>query len=129
MTALIEIANVRQPVGEPGRRWFGSDELELVVWCDAAGRPSGFQLCYDKGGAERALTWRAESGFSHQLVDDGDREGGKYKAIPILVADGSCPANRVADLFARASLELPAEIADFVSLKLRRHPDYIPPKT
>ena len=125
MTALIEISNVRQPAGEPRRRWFVSDDLDLVVWCDESGRPNGFQLCYDKGLSERALTWQPDRGFSHMAVDDGDRVGGKYKPIPILLAVGVFPANRVVDCLADESAELPAEIADFVNKKLRQHPDYV----
>lgn len=125
MAALMEISNVSQPAGEPRRRWFMSDDLDLVVWCDESGRPSGFQLCYDRGLSERALTWQLDCGFSHMAVDDGERVGGKYKAIPILVADGPFPANTVADRFAGESAELPADLADFVNMKLRQHPNYV----
>jgi hypothetical protein len=115
MTTLIEISNVSQPPGGPWRRWFVSNDLDLVVWCDESGRPNGFQLCYDKGTSERALSWQPDRGFSHTAVDDGDRGGGKHKAIPILVGhEGLFPARRVADRFAAESAELPAEFADFV---------------
>jgi hypothetical protein len=102
-----------------------SDDLDLVVWYDESRRPRGFQLCYDRGPSECALTWLPDDGFSHRTVDNGDRVGGKYKATPILLADRPFPANRVADRFADESGELPAEIADFVMLKLRQHPDYV----
>ena len=127
MPALVEISNVRQSASEPRRRWFVSDDLDLVVWCDESGGPNGFQLCYDKGRAERALTWEPVGGFSHMLVDDGDGVGGKYKAIPILVTDASglFPANRVAHCFVCESADLPPEIADFVNMKLRQHPEYV----
>ena len=122
---MKEISNVSQPAGEPRRRWFVSGDLDLVVWCDESGRPIGFQLCYDKGLSERALTWQPDCGFSHRAVDDGERVGGKYKAIPILIPDGLFPANRVANCFADECAELPSEIAHFVNLKLRQHPDYV----
>jgi hypothetical protein len=125
MPALVEIQNVSQSAGEPWRRWFVSDDLDLVLWCDESVRPSGFQLCYDKGRAECALTWQPVRGFSHMAVDDGERVGGKYKAIPILVADGLFPANRVAACFADESAEVPPEIADFVNTKLQQHPNYV----
>jgi hypothetical protein len=85
MTMLIEISNVSQPAGEPRRRWFVSDDLDLVVWCDESGRPSGFQLCYDKGLSERALTWQPDRGFTHTAVDDGDRGGGSIKPFRYLL--------------------------------------------
>jgi len=123
MATLIEFSNVSQPAGEPRRRWFVSDDLDLVVWCDESGRPIGFQLCYDS--PERALTWQPDRGFSHMAVDLGERGGGRYKGIPILVADGPFPANSVADRFADESAGLPAELADFVNMKLRQHPNYV----
>ena len=102
-----------------------SDDLDLVIWCDESGRPTGFQLCYDKGRSERALTWQPDRGFTHTIVDDGERVGGKYKAIPILIAGGLFAANRVANLFSEESAELPPEFAEFVKMKLRQHPDYV----
>jgi hypothetical protein len=124
-TALLEISNVSQPAGEPRRRWFVSDDLDLFVWYDESGRMNGFQLCYDKDRSEHALTWQPNCGFSHKAVDDGKRVGGKPKAIPILVAGGLFPAKRVADCFAGESAELPPELADFVNTKLQQHPDYV----
>jgi len=121
-----EIRNVSQAAGEPRRRWFVSDAFDLVVWWDASGPPSGFQLCYDQGGSERALTWQPDCGFTHKAVDDGERGRGKYKAIPILLEDRPFDANPVAARFVAESAELPSEVADFVIKKLREHPSYIP---
>lgn len=72
-TSLTEVRNVRQVPGELRRRWFGSEEFDLIVWCDDSGVPSAFQLCYDKPRAEHALTWKHDLGFLHTVVDDGDR--------------------------------------------------------
>jgi hypothetical protein len=126
MAGLIEVSTVSQAAGEPRRRWFVSDGFDLVVWWDPAGQPSGFQLCYDQGGSERALTWRPEHGFTHQAVDDGERGRGKYKAIPILLDDRPFDANPVAARFTAESAELPSAVADFVIKKLREHPSYVP---
>jgi hypothetical protein len=126
LSGFIEITKVSQAAGEPRRRWFVSDALDLVVWWDAAGQPSGFQLCYEQGGSERALTWHSEQGFTHRAVDDGERRCGKHKAIPILLAEGLFDANPVAARFAAESAELPSEVADFVIQKLREHPSYVP---
>ena len=125
MTALVEIPNVSQPAVEPRRRWFNSDNLDLVIGCDESGGPTRFQLCHDKGRSERALTWQPDRGFTHMIVDDGERLGGKFKAIPILIAGGLFAANRVADCFSKESAELPAEFAELVKMKLRQHPDYV----
>jgi hypothetical protein len=124
MDALTEIPAVRQIPGEPPRRWFASQSLDLIVWLDDSGSPAGFQLCYDKLRAERALTWKPDSGFLHHAVDDGERGGLRYKRTPVLVEDGRFDAVRVSELFARASATLPREIVEFVSARLRQHPGH-----
>lgn len=67
-----EIKNVKQEPGTGRRRWFESDGLELVVWLEAGGDVTGFQICYDFGQGEHALTWRREAGFAHTGIDAGD---------------------------------------------------------
>jgi len=124
MDSLIEIPGARQVPGEPRRRWFASDSLDLIVWLDDSGAPAGFQLCYDKPRSERALTWKPGIGFLHNAVDDGEGGGFHYKRTPVLVEDGYFDANRVSELFARVSARLPREVADFVSVKLRQHPSH-----
>lgn len=126
MGALNEVLEVRQIPDEPRRRWFRSDNLDLIVWCDESGTPRGFQLCYDKPRSEHALTWLPEFGFLHAAVDDGEDVGFRHKETPILVADGPFHANRVRDRFAGASAQMPPEIVGFVDTKLRQHPDYVP---
>lgn len=123
MAPLTELERVRQVPGEPRRRWFASDEFDLIVWSDDSGSPTAFQLCYDRPRTERALTWKPDLGFLHSVVDDGeDRGGGKHKGTPLLVPDGQFDANRVSEQFAQASVQLPPDIAEFVSTKLRQHP-------
>ena len=57
MDELVEIIHVRQVPGDPRRRWFSSDDMDLIVWYDDSDAPIGFQLCYDKLRSERALRW------------------------------------------------------------------------
>ena len=54
------------------RRHFLDDVLELFVWLDTDGTMTSFQLCYDRLGRERAITWRLGSGFEHDAIDAGD---------------------------------------------------------
>lgn len=54
------------------RRWLVDESFYLIVWYDSLGAVHGFQLCYDKPGAERALTWISNRGFSHTQVDHGE---------------------------------------------------------
>src|SRR6516164_1830529 len=119
MSKLIEFANVRQIPGEPRRRWFTCEDLELVVWCDESGGLIGFQLCYKNSGSEYALTWNPDLGFSHKIVDDGEQRPGKHKATPILVAGAPASATSIRERFALVSVGLPVQIAEFVGKKLR----------
>jgi len=120
MNPLREVRDCRQVRGEPRRRWFGSDQMDLIVWCDEAGAPLGFQLCYDLGRTERALTWMPETGFEHNLVDDGEGGGPlRPKGTPILAPDGAIDFARLHQMFTRANTQMPAEISAFVAARLQ----------
>ena len=118
MEALRELAHTRQVPGEPRRRWFSSLDLDLIVWLDDAENLVGFQLCYDKMHGERALTWRANRGYDHSAVDDGEARSTAYKQAPILVADGQLNRVRVSEIFNEASDAVPerirAAVADLI---------------
>lgn len=116
--ALREIALARQHAGEPRRRWFTSSNIDLFVWVDEAGAPVGFQLCYDKGSREHALTWTEDKGFSSMAVDGGESRPARYKGSPILVADGAIDARRILEHFRREAGAVPAQIARLVEAKL-----------
>ena len=100
-----EIKNVRQEPGAGKRRWFESDGLDLVIWQDETGKLSGFQICYDLGRGEHALTWRPGGGFAHSAVDSGDHTPFKNET-PILTADGAVPWAEVMKRFDERSAGL-----------------------
>lgn len=114
--------NSRQISGELPRRWFHSTEMDLIVWLskESGVDIAGFQLCYDKTLGEKALHWKAETGFSHMDVDDGENTGGKYKATPLLVPDGEFNSDAVHRRFSSAALSLPDDIRRFVEEKLQQ---------
>ena len=116
---LMEFGNVRQIPGEPQRRWFTCEGVELVVWCDESDGPIGFQLCYKDGGSEYALTWKPDCGFSHKRIDDGEERPAKHKATPILTADVPASSKTISERFAQVSAGLPVEFAEFVGKQLR----------
>ncbi len=118
---LRELRMVRQIEGESGRRCFSDGEMDLTVWVSADGMPVGFELCYDKGGCERALRWSDEEGYLHRRVDDGERGEARHKATPVLVPDGMFNAKKISRLFEVNSRDINAAIAGFV---LRRLSDY-----
>lgn len=116
---LREISNPRQIPGEARRRWFTDAEMDLTVWLDDESAIAGFQLCYGKGRKEQALTWRRASGFAHHAVDDGEARPGRYKATPILIADGSVSLEALAARFEAASVDIDQVVARFVLARLR----------
>lgn len=113
MLAEMRIAQA----GGPVRRWFADDDLDLIVWFDTRSI-SGFQLCYDRRGNERALTWTRNEGYFHNRVDDGESAPTKNQT-PILVADGSFDAETVTRAFRLHSKGMPTRIRKFVLNKLR----------
>jgi hypothetical protein len=116
---LREEKNIRQITGEPPRRWFADEFFDLIVWLDPDGSLWGFQLCYDRGYAPRALTWTKAKGYTHEGIDDGEVGGGAHKGSPILVQDGVFDAEPIGDRLSAASRDLPPGISAFVLEKVK----------
>lgn len=112
-----EIKNVKQEAGRGRRRWFESDGIELVVWLDRDEAVEGFQICYNLGQGEHALTWRVAGGFVHSAVDAGDTTP-LANLTPILVPDGRAPWADIRRLFSRASGSLEPSLREWVQGKL-----------
>lgn len=120
---LREIRNTRQVDGESPRRWFFSHDQDLLVWFDKEGRPVAFQLAYGKYRDEHAIRWNAGQGFAHHRVDDGENRGFK-KGAPLLYPDGVFDAKSVLEQFLAIAREVPREIVEFITARLREHPEY-----
>ncbi|MGH8746616.1 MAG: hypothetical protein ACREUK_08995 [Burkholderiales bacterium] len=118
---LREVLNPRQAPGEPYRRCFFSHEQDLWVWFGDAGMPIAFQLAYGKYRNEHAIRWKLGRGFMHERVDDGENAG-VVKQSPILVHDGPFDAEDVVARFLEKSQELPRDIVEFVTARLREYP-------
>jgi hypothetical protein len=120
---LREIRNTQQVLGESPRRWFFSHEQDLLVWFGKDGQPVAFQLAYGKYRDEHAIRWKAGRGFVHHRVDDG--EGGALgKETPLLLPNGTFEAKGVLEQFLALSREVPQDIVEFVTARLREHPEY-----
>ena len=117
---LVEIANARTD-HEPGRRWFTSEQLDLIVWMDPDSSVGAFQLCYDKNGDENAVTWSRKEGYSHHRVDSGERSPTKNQT-PILEAGGEFSKERVAAEFSAAAANLEFSLRSFIVERLRACP-------
>jgi hypothetical protein len=129
LQVLAEYESVRQIRGEGHRRWFTDEYFDLIVWSDRPGSDrshiTGFQLCYDRNGYERALTWTRDRGFSHERIDSGENSPGSPKSTPILVADGNFHGASVRNRFRAASSGIDRNIADLVLEKLTEYPGSI----
>ncbi len=121
---LAEIKGARQIPGEGFRRWFADEYFDLIVWYKDAKSPvtalKGFQLCYDKSGRERALTWTREHGFQHNRIDSGEVPG-HAKMSPVIIADGDFRADAVAELFRREAASIDPHLAGFVHSKIKAY--------
>jgi hypothetical protein len=120
---LEELEHVRQRPEEGSRRWFADDEFDLIVWYSHDGELIGFQLCYDKPGTERALTWRTDGSFMHHRVDTGDSVAGGMKKTAMLVEDGEADTTRIASEFREAAKGIDPDLADLVYAKVLGYPD------
>lgn len=121
---MQEYVKVRQIPGDPKRRWFYSDEFDLIIWLHPDGVIARFELCYNKKRAERSLVWSRAGGYTHMAVDDGETNPGKYKRAPILVPDGCFDAKQVHAAFAKDCASLPEEVAAHVLQSIAQHPSY-----
>jgi hypothetical protein len=117
---LVEFTQVKQEAAGH-RRWFEDDGMELIVWYDAGGRATGFQLCYQWKRQEHALTWQEGRGFTSARVDAGDTRPEK-NLTPVLVPDGTVPWRELREDFARRAANLDEAVRAFVSAKLEGTP-------
>ncbi|HEY6721352.1 MAG TPA: hypothetical protein VI363_06915 [Burkholderiales bacterium] len=116
---LREVLIVEQKDPALKRRWFESDYFDLFIWQNLDGAFVRFQLCYDVELNERALIWNGSDGFYHDGVDHGERDG--RMQAPIFVRDGKFDSGAVVPRFEQESVEMPAEVRDFVLARMREH--------
>lgn len=116
---LKEITGVTEDDAEPRRRWFSDKKMDLYVWYDDNGTVIQFQMCYDKGPGEKALTWDEDGGFVQQAVDDG--EGGLFrmKSSPILTERGRTDTGHALQLLNGLGAKLEHDLYQFITGKLR----------
>ena len=115
---LTEILNVKQLEGEPDRRWFSSPDLDLFLWYDDDKNLIQFQICYDKGPDEHALTWHHERGLTHHSVDDGENRSFRMKSTPIMVSGSDFDANIIARQFEQLADNVDHKTVKFVLSKI-----------
>jgi hypothetical protein len=113
---MLREISARQVEGDYPRRWFVDDYFDLMVWLGPSSGIFGFQLCYDKEGDQRAVTWREDRGFAHDRVDTEDH--GFVNPAPVLVPLITAVPFSVKALIEERSADLPAEIREVVLDKI-----------
>jgi hypothetical protein len=112
---LREFGETRQDSKEHVRRWFTSEDCDLILWLNADESLWGFQFCYGKPMDEHALTWIREAGFSHMKVDTQGPRG----PAPILVLDGIFDAGHILRILEKESGEVPEPYRGLVTERVR----------
>ncbi len=100
------------------RRWYQDEFFDLYVWQRADGTLTGFQLCYDLRGRERALSWRLKHGFSHSRVDHVHVTG-RMSGTPLLAGAAHFPHRLVRLRFEAAAAPLDPAVRRFIIDKMR----------
>ena len=117
---MFDKAARKQVRADYDRTWLSDDYFDLIVWSSPDDTIHGFQLCYGKPIWERALTWRSGYGFSHMQVDDGELAAWGNQT-PILLPDGTFPAESVMAEFRRRGAELPPQLRELVLEKIAEY--------
>mgnify|MGYP000376669332 FL=1 len=110
---LSEVKQVTQYESNKHRRWFHDDFFDLYTWENYDGDLLGFQLCYAKDDAQRALRWSLETGYQHEGVDQPEEKPGRAMSA-IFVADGAFDRDCIGARFQQEGIELPSKISTFV---------------
>lgn len=123
--SLVEIRAVHQRAGEPPRRWFRGEDMDLFVWQEH-GRIVRLQLAHaGRADREQLFEWDAVSGASHAYVDDGTRPGG-HPRTPLLARGAPCDAPALAARFAERASTLEPTLRGFVLERLAEWPATAP---
>lgn len=99
------------------RRWFEDEYFDLFVWQNDQNKITAFQLCYDRLGKERAISWYSSKGFYHYYVDGGEQSSHK-NMTPIFLSKSVSWDDNVIPLFTQASQHIDVQIKAFILDKL-----------
>jgi len=118
---LRAITTNKQTEPHKQRLWFSDHDHDLFVWIDRYSHPVSFQLSYrvySDTYSEHIISWKKETGYTHNKIDDGEHANGDYKKTPIMVPNGACDSEKLAERFKSISADVDEKITDFVYQKL-----------
>lgn len=100
------------------KRWFQDEYFDLFIWEENRTQEViGFQLCYDRLGKERVLSWDQCRGFGHHRIDDGEHSPHK-NMTPVFVVGGNFASDEVLSRFSKESIQIDENIKQFIMQKL-----------
>ena len=108
-----------QTPGQPSRRWFNDQFLDLFVWQDECGRIVGFQICFDKDTAERALTYSESDGYRFDNVYG--EESSLDMGSPVLSRAAELPFPLLLALLVERGAGIDARVLHYVIEKLEAY--------
>ena len=119
---LQEIASTHRTGNRKPKRWFTDSNMDLFVWFKNQ-RPVCFQFSYNKLQQEHSISWHVESGFSHTMINSGNRHT-KYSAPSMTSSEHHhhFDATIIAREFLQASNHITASLADFIFARLIEAP-------
>jgi len=102
----------KHPPVPADRRWILDDDMELTVWFNDDGSPSGFQIVYDRMHDPRLFSWSHSFGTAHCRIETGPTN--EELGTPL-----EC-ARLQHDFFTRSRI-VDADIALFVDGRIREY--------
>ncbi len=110
---LLMLRELNHRDHESGKtRWFADEYIDLFVWYQAD-RIIGFQLCYDKPGTERAITWKDDGSCLHTSIDSGE-QAFAFDMTAVLVNAAASQRNTVIQDFVARSQNIDGLLVEFI---------------
>ncbi|MDH5180944.1 MAG: hypothetical protein OEZ39_15645 [Gammaproteobacteria bacterium] len=114
----MECTAVQQFPDEPKKRWFFDHYFDLFIWESESSEIVAFQLCFEKKGVEKALSWSTDAGFKHLQVHNAGIKYGSHKMSPVMYSTEWFQLTPVKYTFLESSAEIDRQVKNFVIEKL-----------
>ncbi len=116
---LQEVKLHRQDEPNRIKRWFQDGYFDVYTWQNPEGEFTAFQLCYDRKGLERVISWDRRHGFEHSQIDDGEASPHR-NMTPVFTNCTIFSENTVIKAFEHASRQIDTQVSQFIVQQLRQ---------